>query len=156
MAGTARSYALNLLRRRLRSRAELEAALTRRQVPAEERDALLNELTEVGLLDDLRFATLFVQARDRLQPRGWPVLMQELRKKGIAEEVIVQVKEVRRQRMEDDPEDYPNEEAQARDVLSRHERRFANLDPAVRYRRAAALLARRGFAHDLVRRILKP
>lgn len=151
---SARSYVLALLKRRLRSRAELEAALTRRRVPGEEQTALLNELAKVGLIDDLRFARQFVQARDRLNPRGWPVLQAELKQKGVSPEMIAQVKAERAERMEHDPHEQPTEEALARDLVERQRRRYQGLDETTAKRRLTAFLLRRGFTYDLVRRIL--
>lgn len=147
-----RSYALNLLKRRLRSREELRAALTRRKVEEAEIEALLNELTEVGLLDDWRFARSWVHTRDRLSPRGEYVLKEELRQKGIAAEIITEVLKERQLEVED--EESPDEFSLALQAARGRQRLYAGLPKEVRERRLTSFLQRRGFSYAVIRRIL--
>lgn len=149
MSGSARSYLLRLLKLRLRSRAELSAALQKRQVPAAEVEELLDELTAVGLIDDLRFAGAWVRSRDRLKPIGWPLLERELRLKGISPEIIARVKADRVQ-----TEEPVDEDEQIRNLIKKKERLYANLSAETKKRRLIAFLLRRGFALERVWRIL--
>jgi regulatory protein len=79
----ARMIALGLLARQARSRAELEEALRRRGAPDEAARAVLDRLSEVGLVDDEALAERFVETRHRdrgLAPRA---LVRDLRRRGI-------------------------------------------------------------------------
>ncbi|CAN5139296.1 hypothetical protein BH11PAT4_BH11PAT4_2140 [soil metagenome] len=149
----AKSYALRLLKSRLRSAWELRQALSRRDVAPDEIETVLAELREVGLVDDLRFAKAWIATRDRLSPRGVFVLQQELQLKGIDKATIQQAFLLRGEEREE--EDGMDEETRARSVLERKQRQYAHLPPEVMKRRLAGVLLRRGFPTDLVMRILK-
>lgn len=151
---SSRSYALRLLKTRLRSAWELRQALLRREVPADEVEELIRELTEVDLVNDLRFAKAWIATRDRLSPRGINVLRVELAQKGIDKATMHRALSLREEeRLE---EEGMGEEARARLVMSRKERQYQHLPPDVYKRRMAGVLLRRGFPTDLVMRILKP
>lgn len=72
---------LRLLGRRAHSRAELRSKLLRRGCPADEVDAALGRLVELGYLDDRSFAQGLVRRRSAL--RGPSALASELAAKGI-------------------------------------------------------------------------
>ncbi|OGC59786.1 hypothetical protein A3A70_01280 [candidate division WWE3 bacterium RIFCSPLOWO2_01_FULL_42_11] len=78
---------------RLRSTAEVRFYFKyKKSHPGEVIDQLVNYLTESGFLDDLRFAKSWTQSRLAIG-KGWGVIEQELRKKGVAKEIIREVKE---------------------------------------------------------------
>lgn len=143
-------YCLRLLKTRLRSSHELDVALERRGIADEERVTALQTLTELQLVDDVRFATAWVHTRDKLSPRGESVLRLELLQKGIAKEIIEEALEQRRQ----PSDEQPTELELALELLRRKERQFAHLVPLVKQRRQIALLQRRGFSYALIKRIL--
>jgi len=151
---SARSYALNILKRRLRSVWELDQALIRKEVSAEERQVIITELKEANLLNDERFALAWVHTRDRLAPRGTYILEQELRQKGIDKATIRLVMNIRAEEIRDEPGLNPDEDEQIQMLVQRKERLYANLPKEVRYRRLLAYLSRRGFSPERVRRIL--
>lgn len=140
--GRAREEALRFLAHRMRSRQEVGDRLARRGWAAEVIADVLSRLERVGLIDDERFARLWVDERMRLRPRGLALLRQELRRKGISEETIDRT--VSAYRSESD------ELARARDLLIRRQGRYAGLDPQTARRRMAGLLARRGFDSETV------
>ncbi len=151
---SSRSYALRLLKVRLRSAWELRQALLRREVPADEVEDLINELTEVDLINDLRFAKAWIATRDRLSPRGGNVLRLELTQKGIDKATMQKALSLREEERKE--EVGMTEEERARLVIARKERQYQHLPPEVYKRRMAGVLLRRGFPTDLVMRILKP
>jgi len=72
MAGrkaTAFELAVRALSRRERTVAELRALLARREVDPAEAEAAIERLTEMGQLDDARYASLF--AEDKRELFGW-------------------------------------------------------------------------------------
>ena len=74
------------------------------------------------------------------------VIIQELRTKGVAQDIIDEVMQ------ESDPDE---EYAMAYALAERKYRSCAHLDEMVIYRRVHSLLARKGFSHQVTTRILK-
>lgn len=79
---------LLLLARRPRSRWELEDYLRRKDSPAPLTEQILNKLSKTGLVDDDKFARLWVENRRLLRPTSRRRLVQELRQKRVSQEVI--------------------------------------------------------------------
>jgi regulatory protein len=152
---SARSLALRMLKSRLRSAWEIDQALLRREVEPAERREVIEQLIELDLINDERYARSYINTRDRLSPRGEYVLRMDLAKKGLAKEIIDQALRNRREEMEDDESDRPDAETQARQVIGGKMRAYAHLDPLTRNRRLTSLLMRRGFSYDVARRILE-
>lgn len=149
------SYCLALLKKRIRSRSELEYAMEKREIPRDVRLLVLDQLEEQGLVDDRRFARAWVHTRDRLAPRGEFLLRNELRQKGIAEEIIAEVLAGRKEEMGDVEREQPFELELARELVRRRERTYVRLSKEARNRRLAALLGRRGFSSEVIYHILK-
>ena len=152
---SARSFALNLLKRRLRSAWEIDQALSRRQVPAEERAEIIQSLTEANLINDFRYGMAWVHTRDRLNPRGAYFLEQELRQRGIDKATIRLVMAKRAEEIAEEPELNPDEETQILQLIESKERSYKHLPEEVKKRRLMGFLSRRGFAPERVRRILE-
>ncbi len=141
----AREIALRQLTVRQRTRAELAAALARRNVPTEAAGEVLDRFTEVGLLNDAAFARDWVAAGARRQ-RGRRVLAQELAQKGVAAELIDEALAARD----------PGDDAEAALALAqRKARSMAGLDRQVRYRRLSAALQRRGFGSGVIAAVVR-
>ncbi len=139
----AREIALRRLSVRARSRKELAQDLAKRDVPPDAAAQVLDRFTEVGLIDDAAFAAQWVESRGSRS--GASRLRQELRQKGIADEHIADAVGGR-----DDDADL----TAARDLARRKAGPMARLDRAVRERRLAAVLGRRGFSTAVIRRVL--
>lgn len=149
-----KSYALRLLKNRLRSVWEIDQALLKRKVEAEDRDKIIVELLEIGLLNDERFALSWIHTRDRLSPRGDFLLVQELRQRGIAKEVIDTAMQRRKAEQHDETNMNPTRDDILEEMAGKVKRMYGGLPEEVRRRRAAGFLARRGFSTDEVVRIL--
>ncbi len=138
----AKVYALKLLTIRDRSVQELRERLERRFSKDETKEAL-DYLEQLGYLDDLRFATNYIQYRNRSRPTGNYLLRLELRNKGIADEYIDQVLNA------------PDAEYEL--ALSVAKQRLGSLERVealARIRRLYGLLQRRGFPSTIVRRVV--
>src|ERR1700722_1790497 len=83
----ARTIGLKLLDRAPRTRAELANAMARRGVPEESANLVLDRFADVGLIDDVAFASAWVDSRHRGRGLARRALASELRKRGITEEV---------------------------------------------------------------------
>ena len=142
----AMSMALYALAPRAKSRAELHTQLLKRGVEAEVSSSVLDSLELQGLLNDLEFAKIWSESRRRQKKLSSGVIIQELRTKGVAQDIIDEVMQ------ESDPDE---EYAMAYALAERKYRSCAHLDEMVIYRRVHSLLARKGFSHQVTTRILK-
>ncbi len=83
----ARKILLDQLTGQARSRQELADKLAKKDVPAELATRLLDRFEEVGLIDDSAFARSWVASRQPGKGLARRALAQELRRKGIDDEV---------------------------------------------------------------------
>ncbi len=148
-ADACREAALRLLERSRRTRADLARRLADRGFAAATVDEVLERLEHVGLVDDAEYARAFLAGRWGRRPSGWKRLQQELRARGVDE---ADVREARARIEEREGE--VDEVAAARKLVARAARRYERLEPRVRAQRLYALLARRGFDGDVIRRAL--
>ncbi len=124
-------------------------------------ETAIDRLVELGILDDAAFARAWVESRDRAHPRGGRALRQELRAKGIADDVIAQVLDERSDGSGDaaGPTDRdaapvdPDEVAAARLLERKASFLGRTRDPRERRQRAYVLLVRNGFDHELAWRL---
>ena len=140
MSDTLRQRALRLLARREYARAELETKLAAHGT-GEEVSVVLDELERTRLLSDARLAESYVAARRARF--GAFKLRQDLRARGLAEEVIEQA-------LAGSGED---ELARARELWRR---KFgAHPGDASEYARQARFLQSRGFPADTLKKLLR-
>lgn len=145
----AREAALTLLERTRRTRSDLVRRLRQKGYAAAIVDQVVDRLAAVGLVDDVEYARAFLASRWSRRSAGWRRLDLELRKRGVSAPDITAA----RARIEAEVGTADDLAAAAR-VLSQVSRRYAALDPRVRRQRLYALLARRGFDGDVIRRAL--
>jgi regulatory protein len=129
-----------------RSRAELAAAMARKDVPSEVSDAVLDRFTEVGLLDDAEYARMLVRTRHGERGLARRAIGAELRRRGVDDEVATEA-------LGDvDDED---EELAARALVRRRLVATRGLDAQTRTRRIFAALGRRGYGGTLISRLVR-
>ena len=85
--------AANFLSYRPRSSAEVRENLKKKKLPAAVIEAAMERLEALGYLDDEQFARFWVENRDTFKPRGPLALRQELRQKGVPNNIIETVLE---------------------------------------------------------------
>jgi regulatory protein len=144
-----REAALRLLERQRRTRSDLERRLRDKGYAAATAAQVLDRLHEVGLVDDVEYARAFMAGRRARRSAGARRIEQELRSRGVGADDIAAAA-VRL----DAEQGGVDELAAARKVLAQAERRMRDLEPRVRRQRLYALLARRGFDGDVIRRAL--
>jgi len=140
LSGDLKAKALRMLARREHSRAELAQKLAA-DGTREDIHAVLDQLERSGLLSDARFAEAYVSSRaSRI---GNARLRYDLRARGVADEVIAAAM----------PAEADSEAERAREVW----RRKFDAPPVDRadYARQARFLQQRGFAVDIIRKVLK-
>ena len=142
----AMSLALYALAPRAKSRAELFTQLTKRGTEPEIAESVLDSLELQGLLNDLEFAQQWVESRRRQKKLSIGVIIQELRTKGVAADIIDEVTE---------GTDTNQEYQMAFDLAHRKYRSCAHLDHEVIRRRIHGLLARKGFSSDITQQVMR-
>ena len=83
--------AYRFLSYRPRSEAEMKDRLHRRGFEDSKIEIVINKLKEQKLLDDTAFAQFWKENRDTFRPRSQRLTRLELKKKGVADEIIKEV-----------------------------------------------------------------
>jgi regulatory protein len=142
----ARTILLNQLTGRARTRAELATKLRERDVPDDIAARLLDRFEEVGLVDDAAFARDWVEQRQSGRGLAKRALAQELRRKGIDDEVAQEALD----------EIEPDDEVEAARALVRAKlRSVRTLDRDKAVRRLVGMLARKGHSSGVAFRVVK-
>ena len=129
-----------------RSRADLEQSLATKGVPAQVAADVLDRFEEAGLVDDAEFARSWVQQRQAGKGLSSRALAQELRRKGVDDEIA-------REALGDLD---PDVEVQAAHLLvQRKLRSMSSLDDTVKTRRLVGMLARKGYAPGLAFQVVR-
>ena len=142
----AMAEAHRLIDHRMRTRRELAVKLRSRGRPEEVIDQVLDRLEHAGLIDDGRFARLWIDERLRRRPAGLSLLRRELRQKGIDAEVVDAALEESASR--------EGETERACEALRRQSYRYDRLDRDAAHRRMVAFLGRRGFGQAVIYQVV--
>lgn len=142
----ARKILLDALTGQARSRKELADKLTKKDVPSELAERLLDRFCEVGLIDDEAFAKAWIESRQPGKGLATRALAHELRRKGIDDEVA------REALAEIDPAD---EESAARLLVRKKLRSVRGLDQQKATRRLVGMLARKGYGAGMAFAVVK-
>ena len=136
----ARQIVLRQLAMAPRSRAELAQKLAQRGCPAEVADAVLDRMTQVGLVDDEAYAHMLVRTQQAGRGLARRALARELRTKGIegelADEALSSITD-------------EDERDRARALVDKKLRAMHGLGLEVQTRRLAGMLARKGYSPSL-------
>lgn len=141
-----RKILLDQLTGRARTRSELAVKLETRGVPGDVATRLLDRFEEVGLIDDAGFAREWVGQRQSGRGLARRALEQELRRKGIDEEVAREAL---------DGIDPDVEVEVARRLVRAKLRSMRSLDRDVAVRRMVGMLARKGHSSSVAFRVVK-
>lgn len=136
----ARTILLDQLTGRARSRKELSDKLRSKDVPDDLAQRLLDRFEEVGLVDDEAFARAWVAGRQSAKGLARRALAQELRRKGVDDDVAREALD------ELDPE---TEEQAARALVRKKLRSLSRVDDVTATRRLVGMLARKGYGSGL-------
>ncbi len=120
-----------------RTRSELAATLSKRGIPTDAADQVLGRFTEVGLIDDALFAQMWVTSRHRGRGLSSRALQQELRRKGVDDDVAGEALAAL---------DPAQERLTARALVDRKLPSTRGLAVDARVRRLAGMLARKGYS----------
>jgi len=133
----ARQIVLRQLAMAPRSRAQLEQKLAQRDCPADVAAAVLDRMTEVGLVDDRAYAQMLVRSQHADRGLAKRALARELHTKGIeddlADQALASISD-------------PDERDRARALVDKKLRAMHGLGIEVQTRRLAGMLARKGYS----------
>lgn len=142
----AQAIALRQLAMAPRSSSELGAKLRQKGCPDDVATAVIERLTEVGLLDDAAYAQMLVHQRSSQRGLARTALRRELAGKGVdrevAEAAVGEVSEAA-------------ERLRAEELVARKLRALAGLDPTVQARRLAGMLQRKGYSSGLTYTVVR-
>lgn len=141
----AREICLRLLSVRPRTRAELATALAKRGISGDVVAEVLDRYDEVGIIDDAAFARAWVESRHHGRGLARRALGQELRRKGVEQDVIKDAL------LEIEPE---TEEVTARELVER-KLRSTRGEPEAVFRKLVGMLARKGYPPGVAVRAVK-
>ncbi len=142
----ARKILLDQLTGQARSRSELATKLAKKHVPAEVADRILDRFTEVGLIDDQAFARDWVENRQATRGLARRALAQELRRKGVDQEVITEAV---------DAVDPADEVEAARLLVRRKLPSLQRFDHVTQVRRLTGMLARKGYGPGVAYQVVR-
>lgn len=128
--------AINYISIRPRSEQEIIDYMKRKAYAAGVAKNVLDKLKELELIDDASFARSWVQWRQSAAPRSRRKLYQELRQKGVADDVIEQ---------ELEGIDVQEQIQAARSLIAKKGRRYEDRQKLMAY------LSRQGFPYDVIR-----
>ncbi len=141
----AREYAFLLLKYRLRSEKEIRDRLRRKKFPENIIRETVLFLKEKKFLDDKVFARVWINSRLK-KPLGLRRIRQELKVKGIEEEII-------NHRIGEARKSYPESEVIELLALARIAKQ-KGVEPVKARNRTFAYLIRRGFSPEIIAEVL--
>jgi regulatory protein len=142
----ARGVCLRALTGTPKTRQQLADLLTKRGVPDDAAEAVLDRFTEVGLIDDAAYARAWVSSRQAGRGLARRALSAELRAKGVDPEVAAEAVE------QVDDED---ERAAAQRLVERRLPGMRRLDRVTASRRLMGMLARKGYNGGLAAAVIR-
>ena len=83
-----KEIAMRLITNRPRSKKEVRDRMREKEIKEAVRERVVDRFEELDLLDDEAFARYWIDQRARFKPRGRPLLRQELRQKGVDQQII--------------------------------------------------------------------
>ena len=143
-----KASALRLLAHRARSQREMRDRLKRKKFEAAEIETVVGELERAGLLDDQRFARMFLRDQLLLRPSGRQLLRQKLLRHGVTRTVA-----------DEALDEILGENTEAEGVETAAKKYLASrlkpgVEPLVLRRRLTGFLTRRGYSWDLIKPLL--
>ncbi len=135
--------ALKFISYRSRSSSEIEKFLSDKGTNQDTIHQTINRMERSGIVDDNRFAQDWTDNRSTFRPRSRRAVRQELRRKGISDEVI-----------ELTLNDMLPEEELAYHAGVTYSRKLTESDRFEFFRRLGGFLARRGFTYDVIKPVV--
>ncbi|MCL4353865.1 RecX family transcriptional regulator [Patescibacteria group bacterium] len=134
---------LHFLSFRPRSEKEIKDYLNKKKVEPSIVEKVINNLKEHRFINDIEFASWWIDQRTRVKPRAWKIIQYELKQKGINEEII-QNSKLRTQ----------NDLESAKILVQKKSLRYMNLPKQEAYQKLGRFLASKGFDWGVIKKAL--
>lgn len=129
---------------RMRTKSEVDKHLTKKGIEEPVISQVVERLEQNDLLNDTKFAEMWVDNRNEFRPRSHRLLALELRNKGITDEII-----------QDTLENSTPDENLAYLAALKQARRFEHLEWNEFYQKLGSYLARRGFSYSTIKPVVE-
>ncbi len=146
MTTLAKNMVLRKLTRAPQTRQQLADYLSERGIAEEIVSEVLGRMTDVGLINDAEFAAMFVRAKRASRGLAPRVLAQELRQRGVDDDIITT--ELAAISPTDDRD-------LAKSLVAKKLMATARLDKETRIRRLTSMLVRKGFSAGLAFEVVR-
>lgn len=138
--------ALRFLKVRPRSIFEVRRKLKEKKCNSEIVEKVISKLVEQKLLDDQKFARSWIGFRENLRPTGLRLLRLELKKFGIAEEILQNVLK---------PQQDSDFQLQLALKAAEKKKKYLQLSHEEYFQKMSGFLARRGFDWPVIEKAIK-
>ena len=129
-----------------RTRLELKNAMLRKGIAEELAELVLGKFDKAGLIDDAAFAEIWVRSRHTYNGLGRRALALELRRKGVADELVTEAVAA----VDDEAE-----QDRARELVRKKLRGMAGVDETAKIRRLVGALARKGYPGGMAYQVVR-
>jgi regulatory protein len=136
--------ALKLLNYRARTRKEIGQKLKEKGYDPDQIDLVVERLANVGLVEDTRYAQMWVENRNEYHPRSQRFIQMEMKHKGIEDDVI-------RNALESSADDLELATRAAKQQL----RKYEHLEWSEFRQKLGAFLMRRGFSYGTIAPVVR-
>lgn len=137
-----KEIALRLITNRPRSKKEVRDRMREKGIEESTRERVIDRFEELDLLDDEAFARYWIDQRARFKPRGKPLLRQELRQKGVDQQIVNDLLE----ETDDSAAAMQAAEKKVRSLMRYPEDQFR--------KKLTGFLQRRGFSYQEIREVV--
>lgn len=138
--------AANFLKTRERSKKEICDKLKTKEFTPTQIEKVLEKLERLNIVNDKRFAEMFVRDRMKLKPKGKRALSIELMQKGIDKNII---EEVLNEMLGGD-----QELELAKKILEKAEKKYSGFDENAKRDKIIKYLMGKGFSYSLIEKVL--
>ena len=140
------TLSLKFLSYRQRSEKEVRDYLGRKRSQPDIVEQIITKLKEQKFLDDEEFARIWIESRNRSKPRSNRLLRLELKRKGIASEIV--------DRLTADGKRQSTDLELAKKIVSKKINKLRNAEKQEIYKKLGGMLARRGFDWETIKRAI--
>lgn len=141
------SLAVRYLARRPRSAKELRDYLQKKEITKDIIDAIILSLEKQKFLNDTEFARWWREQRTRFKGKSDRLIKMELRQKGIAEEIIIQI-------FEEITEEPMDDLTKATRLVQKRLKRVQGLTTKEQYEKLGRYLMSKGFSWEIIRKAI--
>ena len=138
--------AYRFLNYRLRSEKEVRENLKLKKATSEVIEKVIAKLKSQRFVNDETFARMWIESRSRSKPRSQFLLKNELRQKGISQEILKDIF--------DDQYPISKDVELAKDLVGREMNKYKGMGRDKIYQKLGGLLGRRGFSWEVSKRVI--